>query len=79
MTWHDQWHADDPLVKIFGPIIVYDVVSDHDSKFSDYILEGKWVFPAPTSRVLLRMRSKLPILSQSTLDQVEWVPSGNGN
>lgn len=78
-TWHDNWHEDSPLVKRFGQRVIYDVASVSSSKLSDYIVDGRWNFPRPTSTFLNRVVSKLPGLHVNMEDMVVWVPSSNGN
>lgn len=57
-------------MKRFGPRIIYDAASSCFSKLNEYIEEGRWAFPVPTSMDLSRIVSRLPPLSLSDTDLV---------
>ena len=61
-TWHDNCHEECPLVKKFGPRIIYDAASVSSSRLSDYIVDGRLNFSRPTSIFFNRVVNRMPAL-----------------
>jgi hypothetical protein len=70
-TWFDSWHGKGPLVKVFGPRIVYDTNSRLNSKLSDFIQNENWIWPVSTSLVMIDISDSLPLIHRGT-DKVMW-------
>lgn len=49
-VWHDPWHPKGPLLKHFGPGVLYGSGSSINAKLSSMIHNGVWKWPAARSR-----------------------------
>lgn len=74
--WTAKCPANGPLVPRYGARIMYDAASGADSKLRDYIRDGRWNFPTPTSQNLANVIQNLH--RSYSDDQVVWAHSNNG-
>lgn len=72
--WHNQWHPRGPLLKFYGPTILYGSGTSTNAKLSTMIYNGYWKWPAARSRNHADMRSLLPnIAPNGVSDTIKWL------
>ena len=72
--WLDNWHPNGPLVKHYGPRIVYDSGRNITDWVSNFIQNNRWNLPIARSRDLINIKNNMPLyrLDDSVHDYVEW-------
>lgn len=79
--WHDNWHPLGPLIQRFGTRVAYDSGYPIDTHVSRIIQDSQWHFLVTQTLELSEIRSSLPSLMVSNLDQDDhcrWILSPSG-
>ena len=73
--WVDNWHPHGPLLRRYGPRILYDANSNITARVCDIIRDGNWYMPRALSRDLIAIRDELPLYNPvgGDVDRVDWV------
>jgi hypothetical protein len=76
--WLDNWHPDGVLLDRYGPRIIYEAGSHLNAKLATVIQEKNWYWQAAKSENLVKIQSKLPLVSIDEEDQPIWSISKSG-
>jgi len=76
--WLDYWHPDGVLREIYGNRVIYDAGSQLDAKWSSVPRNRNWYWQAAVSDDLLKIQSKLSLVSMGDVDLPTWGVSKKG-